>query len=91
MAQQERIHWMHAVLLNGAYLHWQSVVDKFEVHRRTAFNDMRFLRDRLGAPIAFSRRHNGWHYTEPNYQLPFLALSEPEADTLRRTLLAALA
>jgi len=91
MAQQERIQWMNGLLQGGAYLHWRTVADKFEVQRRTVFNDMCFLRDRLNAPIAFSRRYNGWHYTQQNYQLPFLALSDKEADTLRLTLFAALA
>ena len=89
MAQAERLYWMDARMQNGAFLHWQAVVERFEVQRRTVFYDMTFLRDRLGAPIAYSSRGKGWHYTEPNYQLPFLALSDGEADTLRRTLLAA--
>ncbi len=90
MAQAERLYWMDGIMQGKAYLHWQTVVDKFEVQRRTVFNDMRFLRDRLGAPVAFSRRFKGWHYTSSNYQIPFLALSDGEAATLRRTLLAAL-
>lgn len=91
MAQVERLYWMDGVMQNQTYLHWRTVAEKFEVQRRTVFNDMRFLRDRLGAPIAFSQRYKGWHYTRSNYQLPFLALSDSEADTLRRTLLAAVA
>lgn len=91
MAQMERIYWIHGVLQDGAYLNWQEVADKFEVKRRMVFNDIQFLRDRLGAPVAFSRRYKGWQYTASNYQLPFLALSDKEADTLRRMLLAALA
>jgi predicted DNA-binding transcriptional regulator YafY len=91
MAQAERLYWMDGMMQGGAYLHWQAVVDKFEVQRRTVFDDAKFLRERLGAPIAFSRRYKGWHYTAPNYQLPFLALTATEADTLRRTLVASLA
>lgn len=91
VAQAERLFWMDGIMRSGGYLHWQTVAEKFEVQRRTVFNDKRFLTDRLGAPIKFSQRGNGWYYTDPNYQLPFLALSEPEADTLHRTLLAALA
>ncbi|RYZ85308.1 MAG: WYL domain-containing protein [Proteobacteria bacterium] len=47
------------------------------------------MRERLYSPIGFSKRFGGWVYTEPGYQIPFLALTETEASTLRRTLLAA--
>jgi len=35
------------------------------------------------------RRRGGWAYSDPTYVLPFLALTEREAATLRRSLLAA--
>lgn len=85
MAQSERLHWIDGRLQGGGHVHWKDIAEKFAVHRRAIFGDIKFLRERLGAPIAFSRRLQGWHYTEPHYKLPFLALTDSEADTLRRT------
>ena len=51
---------------------------QLEVSSRTVHRDLDFLRDFLGAPIAFSRSHNGFYYEKPDYALPFLRLTEGE-------------
>ena len=64
------------------------VCQEFGVSRRTAYDDRRHLAENLGAPLVNDRRRGGWTYTDSTYLLPFLAFTEREAATLRRSLLA---
>ncbi len=49
-----------------------------EVTVRTVRRDVAYLRYQLRAPIQFDPVHNGYHYTEPSYRLPFLQLTQGE-------------
>ncbi len=89
MSQIERLYWIDRQIRDGRYPNADRVCHEFGVSRRTAFDDRRHLTDHLGAPIANDRRRGGWTYTDLTYMLPFLALTEREAATLRRSLLAA--
>src|SRR4051794_16872868 len=44
---------------------------RLEVNPRTVRRDLTYLRDRLGAPVAFDPVKNGYHYTEPSFRLPY--------------------
>lgn len=61
----------------------------WEVTERVAYDDRHYLLHRLHAPLKTSRQHGGWYYSDDTFVLPFLALTERDAATLRRTLLAA--
>lgn len=89
MSQSERLYWIHAQIMDDRYPNADKVSRYFEVSKRTGQSDMAYLRDRLNAPIKTDRKRDGWYYTDKTYMLPFLALSEKEAEGLRRTLLAA--
>lgn len=54
-----------------------SLAEALEVSERTIRSDIAFLRDRYGAPIAFSRP-KGLHYTESEWRLPSISLSKGE-------------
>ena len=56
----------------------RSLAKKLEVTSRTIQRDIEFMRCRLGAPIEFDSRRNGFWYPEDSYQLPFFQLSEGE-------------
>ncbi|MCW3054642.1 MAG: transcriptional regulator-like protein [Chthonomonadales bacterium] len=88
MSQHERILWLDAQIRAERYPNPGTVVARWGVNRRTAFADHDYLQDRLHAPIA-TDRNRGWYYTSKTFILPFLALTERDATTLRRTLLAA--
>jgi predicted DNA-binding transcriptional regulator YafY len=49
-----------------------------EVTVRTVRRDLRFLRDRLHAPIAYDASHQGFYYTDDHFTLPGLAITEGE-------------
>lgn len=89
MSQTERLYWIDSQIRSGAYPNAEAVCHQFGVSRRTAYDDRRHLALNLAAPLGFDHEHGGWTYTDPTYLLPFLALTEAEAATWRRSLLAA--
>jgi predicted DNA-binding transcriptional regulator YafY len=54
-----------------------SLVEALGVSERTIRNDLHFLRDRFQAPLEFDRQW-GWRYTEPDWRLPSISLSQGE-------------
>jgi predicted DNA-binding transcriptional regulator YafY len=66
------------LLRTGRYPNAGGIAAELEVSRRTVYRDLDFLRDFWGAPLEFCPRHNGYHYTEPDYALPPMRLSEGE-------------
>jgi len=89
MSQHERIIWLDAELRADRYPNARSVAAHWEVTPRVAFEDRKYLLERLHAPLDTDRKRGGWYYTDKTFVLPFLALTRRDASTLRRTLLAA--
>jgi len=50
----------------------------WEVSIRTIQRDLDYLRYELDAPLAYSARHRGFHYTEEQYQLPAINIRESD-------------
>jgi predicted DNA-binding transcriptional regulator YafY len=74
----ERIMAMDATIRSGRYPNVHTFMDRFEVSERTVRGDLAFMRDRLNAPISFDRSRNGYYYTDPNWVLPSLFVTEGE-------------
>lgn len=55
----------------------KSIAESLEVCDRTIRNDLDFLRDRFGAPLEYSKKQ-GWHYTDSEWRLPSISLSQGE-------------
>jgi predicted DNA-binding transcriptional regulator YafY len=55
----------------------QTLADAAEVSERTIRNDLDFLRDRYGAPLAYSRKL-GHHYTDADWRLPTVPMTKGE-------------
>jgi len=51
---------------------------EWEVDERTIKRDIEFMRDRLFAPIEYSRKHKGYYYTEPVWNMPAVTIREGE-------------
>jgi predicted DNA-binding transcriptional regulator YafY len=51
-------------------------VERFEVSERTILGDIQFFKDRLNAPLAYSRSHNGYFYKDKNWKLPTFFATE---------------
>jgi predicted DNA-binding transcriptional regulator YafY len=54
-----------------------SLAQALEVSERNIRSDLDFLRDRFHAPLDY-QKDKGWHYTEPNWRLPSISLSQGE-------------
>ncbi len=55
----------------------QTLADVVEVSERTVREDIAFLRDRYQAPIACNRQR-GYFYTDPDWRLPTILLTQGE-------------
>jgi proteasome accessory factor B len=74
----QRIVALDRAIRAGEYPNAMTIARELEVGHRTVQRDVEFFRDRLGAPLGFDRRRNGYYYTKENYQLPLMKLTEGE-------------
>ena len=74
----ERILRIDRQLRAGAWPNSRTLATELEVDARTIQRDIEFMRDRLGAPLRFSRRENGYCYSADDYHLPYFHLTEGE-------------
>ena len=63
---------------SGTFPNARGLAVELEVHPRTIYRDLDFLRDSWGAPLEFCPRRNGFYYREADFALPLLRLSEGE-------------
>ncbi len=72
----ERILYIDTLIQNSRYPSVNTFREHFEVSKRTIINDIQFLKDRLKAPIKFSRSHGGYFYSDPSWRLSIFPVSE---------------
>jgi predicted DNA-binding transcriptional regulator YafY len=80
--QWERCLKIEKQIRSGTFPSRTALAEALEVTERTIQRDITFMRDRFGAPIAVSRQHGGYHYTEPTWFLPSVPLTEGELFSL---------
>ncbi len=73
-----RIVRLDVLLRNHRYPNARTAARELEVHPRTVHHDLAFMRDSFGAPLAFDARKNGFYYSDPQYTLPLVQVSEGE-------------
>ncbi len=73
-----RVMWIDREIRAGRYPNTESLEILLKVDERTIRRDIKFMRERLEAPLGFDRRRNGYYYTEPTYRLPYFQLREGE-------------
>ncbi|MGA9377674.1 MAG: transcriptional regulator [Phormidium sp.] len=73
----ERLLQIDELLRSGRRQTSGSLAEATEVTERTIRSDIAFLRDRLNAPLEFNRRQ-GFHYTNSDWRLPSISLSQGE-------------
>ncbi|WP_231968021.1 helix-turn-helix transcriptional regulator [Thermanaeromonas toyohensis] len=76
--QLERILEIDRQIRALKYPNARSLAQELEVSERTIYQDRQFLVDRLGAPLAYDRKRGGWYYTDPNWALPSVLVTEGE-------------
>jgi predicted DNA-binding transcriptional regulator YafY len=65
-----RIYFIDRKIAAGSYPNVRTLVEEYEACTAPICRDIEFMRYHLGAPIKFSRRYNGYYYTEKTYRLP---------------------
>ena len=73
----ERLLQIDNLLRSGHRQTADTLSEALEVSERTIRSDLAFLRDRYSAPLEFSKSH-GFHYTDPEWRLPSISLSQGE-------------
>jgi predicted DNA-binding transcriptional regulator YafY len=77
LRQQERILQLDTFLRNHERTTAQFLADRLEVSERTVRADIEFLKNRLNAPIKFSRS-KGFHYGDLDWRLSTVPLTQGE-------------
>lgn len=73
----ERLLKIDSLLRSGIRQTQPSLAQAMEVSVRTIYDDLTFLRDRYNAPLE-NNKQQGWHYTNPDWRLPSISLSQGE-------------
>jgi predicted DNA-binding transcriptional regulator YafY len=74
----ERMLRIHQAVQSGKFPNASTLAREIEVATKTIHRDIEFLRDRLGLPIEFDSRRNGYFYTEEVSAFPTLQITEGE-------------
>ncbi|MBO7163095.1 MAG: WYL domain-containing transcriptional regulator [Treponema sp.] len=81
-ARQLRLLHIVDMVKQGNYPNTTDFRKKFEVSRSTVMRDIDFLKDRYMVPLDYSKEHNGYFLSDPNYTIPSFLLTEGELFTL---------
>jgi predicted DNA-binding transcriptional regulator YafY len=73
----ERLLVIDSLIRSSTRLTNKNIAETLEVSERTVRSDLAFLRDRFNAPLEFSRS-KGHHYTNLEWRLPSISLSQGE-------------
>lgn len=88
MSMHERIYKIDQLLSERRSVSFQEMMDRLEISRATLKRDLAYLRDRLNAPIVFSRELGGYCFDKTTglpgtqYELPGLWFSAEEIHAL---------
>ena len=74
----ERMLRIHQAVSSGKFPNASTLAREIEVASKTIHRDIEFMRDRLGLPIEFDSRQNGYHYTEEVSAFPTMQITEGE-------------
>jgi predicted DNA-binding transcriptional regulator YafY len=78
----ERVIFIDQKLRSPGGATTKGLMDELEVSERSIQGDFTFMRDRLHAPIVYDRGENRHYYSDPNFRLPAIDLSEDEITSL---------
>jgi len=80
-----RMYAIDGQLRNRRYPNCSSLAREFEVNPRTIRRDIDYMRDLLGAPIAYDFGQKGFHYLQDWAFIPSLFIEAQEAEALQLT------
>ncbi len=74
-----RIQWLHKQIFEGRYPNAFRISEKFNISHRQAQRDIDYLKNRMGAPMAYDPAKKGFFYTEP-FSLPSFSSDANKGD-----------
>ena len=82
--QLERFRLIDSMLSDGEVLPFEKILDSLRLELRDDLlsdsslrRDFRYMKNELGAPLAYDKKRHGWYYTKP-FKLPAEAFSDDE-------------
>ena len=63
---------------SGNFPNCRTLAEELEVHQRTISRDVDFMKNSLNVPLEYCARNRGFYYTEANYSMGLLKLTEGE-------------
>ena len=76
--QYRRLLFIDREIRENAFPNCTTIAAEWEVSAKTIQRDIEYLRDQLEAPIAYDALRHGYFYTEPNFALPAISISESD-------------
>ncbi len=76
--QHSRLIFIDQEINTGRYPNCGQLAKDYEVSHKTIQRDLDYMRYQLDAPLEYSAKHRGYHYTEKNYKLPAIAIKESD-------------
>ena len=76
--QNYRILTIDEEIRSGKYPNAKTLSKKLEISDRTIARDIEYLRDMYNAPIEWDAKRNGYYYSEPNFFIKRIILTEGE-------------
>ena len=76
--QHSRLLFIDQELSSGSYPNCSQLAEAYEVSAKTIQRDIDYMRFQLDAPIEYSAKYRGYHYSEPNYKLPAISVKESD-------------
>lgn len=80
--QYRRLLFIERKIKEGAYPNCSMLAGEWEVSAKTIQRDIDYLRDELNAPIAYDSLRRGFYYTEQDFSLPAMNISESDLFTV---------
>lgn len=76
--QFRRLLFIDKRLRGDGYPNCSTLAAEWEVSAKTIMRDIDYLRDELDAPIEYDAAQHGYYYSEANYRLPAISISESD-------------
>jgi predicted DNA-binding transcriptional regulator YafY len=82
--QLERFRLIDSILADGEVVPFEKILESLRLELRDDLlsesslrRDFRYMKNPMGAPLAYDKKLHGWHYTKP-YKLPAESFSDDE-------------
>jgi predicted DNA-binding transcriptional regulator YafY len=67
--QLERLKYFHIMTREGYYPSSRTIKEHFNVTIRTAYRDIRILKEMFKAPLKYNHIQHGYYYTKQDWRL----------------------